>query len=93
MFWADACGHIPTERSQGTMESNASYFGRRAREELFAAIRADHHKARRAHLDLAARYDDLARSIEARESWPESKSGTALPVEAEQAAERLALSV
>jgi uncharacterized protein involved in type VI secretion and phage assembly len=46
------------------MESNASYFGRRAREELFAAIRADHHRARRAHLDLAARYDELARATE-----------------------------
>ena len=49
----------------GTMESNATYFSRRAREELFAAIRADHHRARRAHLDMAARYDDLARAIEA----------------------------
>lgn len=46
------------------MESDASYFGRRVREELLAALKADHPRARRAHLDLAARYDDLARAIE-----------------------------
>lgn len=93
MFWADACGQIPPERSQGTMESNASYFGRRAREELFAAIRADHHKARRAHLNLAARYDDLARLIEAREGRPEPKPETAQRVDAEQDSQRRVLPV
>jgi len=53
-----------------TMESNTSYFSRRAREELFAAIRADHHRARRAHLDMAARYDELARSTEFQQPQP-----------------------
>ena len=46
------------------METDARYFRRRAREEFFAAIRAHHHKARRAHLDMAARYEDLVRELE-----------------------------
>jgi len=47
------------------MESNVTYFSRRAREEFFAAIRAEHHKARRAHLDMSARYEDLVRALDA----------------------------
>jgi hypothetical protein len=46
------------------METDAKYFRRRAREEFFAAIRAHHHKARRAHLDMAARYEDLVRELD-----------------------------
>jgi hypothetical protein len=49
------------------MEANAEYFRRRAREEFFAAIRAGHHKARRAHLDMAARYEDLVRDLDREE--------------------------
>ena len=45
------------------MESNVTYFSRRAREEFHAAIRAEHHKARRAHLDMSARYEDLVRAL------------------------------
>ncbi len=45
------------------MESDASYFSRRALEEHLAALKADHPNARRAHRELAARYDDLARPI------------------------------
>ena len=46
------------------MESDAAFFTRRAREERFAATKAEHPKARRAHLEMAARYADLARAIE-----------------------------
>jgi hypothetical protein len=52
------------------MESNEEYFSRRAREELFAAIRSADHRARRAHLDMARRYEDLVRIIDLRESEP-----------------------
>ena len=45
------------------MESDATYFRRRALEEQLAALRAESPKARRAHRELAARYDDLARGI------------------------------
>lgn len=46
------------------MESDAAFFSRRAREEKLAASRADHPRARRAHLEMSARYTDLARAIE-----------------------------
>jgi hypothetical protein len=49
------------------LESDATYFGRRANEELFAASKAEHPNARLAHLELAARYDDLARGLRAHE--------------------------
>ena len=45
------------------MESDATYFRRRALEEHLAAAKADDPNARRAHRELAARYDDLARGI------------------------------
>lgn len=48
------------------MESDAAFFTRRAREERLAATRADHPQARKAHLQMAARYTDLARAIEGR---------------------------
>jgi len=38
------------------MESDAAFFTRRAREERFAATKAEHPKARKAHLEMAARY-------------------------------------
>lgn len=58
------------------METDAKYFRRRARDEFFAAIRADHHKARRAHLDMAARYEDLVRALDPPEPAPAEPAGT-----------------
>jgi hypothetical protein len=46
------------------MESDATYFRGRALEERLAAVKADNPNARRAHRELAARYDDLARGID-----------------------------
>ena len=45
------------------MEGDAVYFQRRAREEREAAMNADHPAAREAHLELAARYAELASAI------------------------------
>lgn len=45
---------------------DATYFRRRASDEREAAMKAEHPKARQAHLDLAHRYDDLANAITAR---------------------------
>ena len=45
------------------MQSDAIYFGNRAAEEFIAAAEAQRPEARRAHLELAARYQDLARHI------------------------------
>jgi len=47
------------------MESDTLYFSRRAHEEREAAIKAAHPSARQAHLDMAGRYDDLARAMSA----------------------------
>lgn len=48
------------------MEGDAPYFSRRASEERTAAMKAAHPSARRSRLELAKRYDDLARSLTAR---------------------------
>lgn len=48
------------------MESDAAFFTRRAREERFAATKAEHPNARKVHLEMAARYADLASAIEGR---------------------------
>lgn len=48
------------------MESDASYFRNRASEERTAALQARHSRARRSHLELAERYEDLVRAIAAR---------------------------
>jgi hypothetical protein len=50
------------------MEGDAVYFRRRAQEERLAANRADHDTARRLHLELAGRYDELAAAIAPREA-------------------------
>jgi len=55
------------------MESDAAFFTRRAREERFAATRAEHPQARKAHLQMAARYSDLARAIDGEP--PDDESG------------------
>ena len=74
MATAARCGQTGSSGAKPrAMETDAKYFRRRAREEFFAAIRADHHKARRAHLDMAARYEDLVRALDLPEPAP-SKS-------------------
>jgi hypothetical protein len=55
------------------METDAAFFARRAREELLAASRADHPRARQAHLDMAGRYSDLVRAIGSNELPPEDR--------------------
>ncbi|HUP67954.1 MAG TPA: hypothetical protein VM145_07065 [Sphingomicrobium sp.] len=47
------------------MEKDFIYFNRRAQEEREAAMKAIHPQARRAHLQLANRYMNLANKIEA----------------------------
>ena len=49
------------------MEGDGIYFGRRANEERIAAMNAPHPQARKAHLDMADRYDDLAVAIAERD--------------------------
>lgn len=49
------------------METDATYFRRRAAEERTAAFKAAHPMARQRHLELAERYDDLRLAIEERE--------------------------
>ena len=51
------------ERPSIRMQSDAVYFGNRAAEEFIAAVEAKRPEARRSHLELAARYQDLARHI------------------------------
>jgi hypothetical protein len=46
------------------MESDRSYFSRRATQERAAALRARSTKARNAHLELAAHYDSLKLGVE-----------------------------
>ena len=46
------------------METDAAFFTRRAREELLAASKALHPRARQIHLDMAGRYADLVRAID-----------------------------
>ena len=49
------------------MESDVSYFTRRASDELRAALKALHPEARQRHLELAERYNDIANAISARQ--------------------------
>jgi hypothetical protein len=52
------------------MEGDAAYFGRRAREEYAAAMRATHPNVRQTHVELAKRYSILAHAIEGHEiAW------------------------
>jgi hypothetical protein len=48
------------------MESDVSYFRRRATDEKAAALTALHWQARQRHLEMAERYHDFARAIAAR---------------------------
>jgi hypothetical protein len=45
------------------IENDASYFGRRADEERAAASNAANDAAREAHLEMAERYERLAKTI------------------------------
>lgn len=45
------------------MEGDFNFFARRALQEREAGMRAADLRARRAHLDLAARYDDLVAAM------------------------------
>jgi hypothetical protein len=45
------------------MEGDSNYFIRRANEERIAAMKAAHPRARNAHLEMAERYAQLARSL------------------------------
>jgi two-component sensor histidine kinase len=47
------------------MQSDLSYFRRRASEERTAALQARHPKARQAHLDMAERYENRVRDMTA----------------------------
>lgn len=51
------------------MESDVSYFRRRASEERAAALQAQHAQVRQNHREMAERYDDLVRGITAREEY------------------------
>ena len=46
------------------MEHDVIYFSRRAQEERTVAMQSANPKARRSHLDLAKRYDELVKGIE-----------------------------
>lgn len=52
------------------MEGDAIYFGRRAREERVAALKSANANARRSHLDMANRYDELVSAIESHRMAP-----------------------
>jgi hypothetical protein len=54
------------------MEGDAAYFSRRAIEQSEAAANAEHPKAREAHLELAARYAELAEAIAANDNKAEA---------------------
>ena len=49
------------------MEGDVSYFSRRAHEERSAAMQSANPNARRSHLDMARRYDELVKAIESHE--------------------------
>jgi hypothetical protein len=51
------------------MEGDVNYFGRRARDERVAAMKAAHPQARQAHLELAERYDELAAAISSQQQF------------------------
>jgi len=50
------------------MEGDANYFIRRANEERTAAMQAANPNARRSHLDMATRYDELVKAIESHQT-------------------------
>ena len=61
------------------MESDSMFFARRASDERAAAIRAKHPSARRAHLELAERHQDIADAIEAHYTLPRKRNAAETP--------------
>jgi hypothetical protein len=51
------------------VESDVSYFRRRASEERTAALQAQHSEARQVHTDMAERYEDLVRAMIERDNY------------------------
>ena len=51
------------------MESDLAYLRRRASEERTAALSARHAGARKAHMEMAERYEDLVRGIVASDRY------------------------
>lgn len=51
------------------MESDTQYFQRRASEERTAALQARDTRARKAHVEMAERYEDLVRGISGHEQF------------------------
>ena len=49
------------------MESDTQYFRRRASDERSTALQARDARVRKAHLEMASRYEDLVRAIGAHE--------------------------
>ncbi len=49
------------------MDSDVAYFARRASDERAAAIQAELPEARKTHLDMAERYEDLVSAITSRD--------------------------
>jgi hypothetical protein len=52
------------------VRDNSVYYRKRAREEIEAAMAADSTSARKAHLELAQNYADLAEALEKRDAQP-----------------------
>jgi hypothetical protein len=66
------------------MQSDVAYLMRRASEERTAAMRAPHPNARQSHRELAARYQEMADAIIARQQIFElnKKADSAAPLTA-----------
>jgi hypothetical protein len=76
------------------METDVAYFRRRASEEHVAATAAGHPQARRAHVDMAKRYENLARAIEVKEDQLDTGMGSGETRDADadrQASERASM--
>jgi hypothetical protein len=65
---ACAFDQLAVERDppSGFDAEDGRYFAQRAAQEVTAAVKAEHPKARLAHLKIAQRYEHLAQEIEAR---------------------------
>jgi hypothetical protein len=61
------------------LESDHVYFARRASEERTAALCAPIDEARKAHIELAERYEDLVRAIVSRQRLIGVESGLLRP--------------
>lgn len=59
------------------MQDDATYYRSRAQQEIDAAMAAELTAVRKAHLDLAQRYQDLASALESREDAQALSSGRA----------------